>query len=128
VLVAEQKLSLDDVLINYEGKAGKQVAEERDVLVALDTKLTTALEQEGLAREIIRALQAMRKTAGYAVTDRIVVAIVSPELKVTQAVKSFAQVIKQETLATALKQEALSADLKQDFKFGKLIAQLFVKK
>jgi isoleucyl-tRNA synthetase len=39
--------------------------------VLLDTTTTTALEAEGLARDVIRAVQDTRKAAGFDVSDRI---------------------------------------------------------
>ncbi len=39
--------------------------------IALDTKITEELKIEGLAREIVRTIQAMRKKAGFNVEDRI---------------------------------------------------------
>ncbi len=39
--------------------------------IALDTKITEELKIEGLAREIVRQVQSMRKKAGFNVEDRI---------------------------------------------------------
>ena len=41
------------------------------VTVALDTKLTPELIEEGFVREIISKVQTMRKEAGFEVMDRI---------------------------------------------------------
>lgn len=46
--------------------------------VALDTELTPELELEGRARELMRAIQELRKKAGLAPQDRIVLSIESP--------------------------------------------------
>lgn len=41
------------------------------MVIALDTAITESLRLEGYARDIIRAIQDMRKEAEYQVTDRI---------------------------------------------------------
>ncbi|MCC2032279.1 isoleucine--tRNA ligase [Microbacterium allomyrinae] len=46
-------------------------AETRGGFVLLDTNTTVELEAEGLARDIIRAVQDTRKAAGFDVSDRI---------------------------------------------------------
>jgi isoleucyl-tRNA synthetase len=51
------------------------VAEDGDLLVALDTALDPSLEAEGLAREVAHRLQAMRREAGLEISDRVRVAI-----------------------------------------------------
>ena len=47
------------------------MAEDGDLLVALDTRLTPELEAEGLAREVAHRLQNLRKAAGYEISDRV---------------------------------------------------------
>ncbi|HEY9423516.1 MAG TPA: DUF5915 domain-containing protein, partial [Microterricola sp.] len=67
--------------------------------VLLDTATTAELESEGLARDVIRAVQDARKAAGLEVSDRIRLAIgVSPEG--LAAVQQHAELIAGETLAT----------------------------
>jgi isoleucyl-tRNA synthetase len=68
-------LEPDEFQLTARARPGFQVAEEGDLLVALDTELTPALEAEGLAREIGHRLQNLRKAAGYEISDRIVAAI-----------------------------------------------------
>ena len=41
--------------------------------VGLDTRLTPELADEGLARELVHRIQNLRKTAGFEISDRIVV-------------------------------------------------------
>lgn len=68
------------------------------IQVALNTEITEDLKLEGIAREIIRHIQEMRKEAGYEVDNRIVVWY-SP----TSAVFSqFGDMIAKETLADEL--------------------------
>jgi isoleucyl-tRNA synthetase len=68
-------LAADEFRLTARARPGHEVAEEGDLLVALDTQLTPELEAEGLAREVAHRLQILRKAAGYEISDRIVAAI-----------------------------------------------------
>ena len=65
----------DEFQLTARARPGHEVAEDGDLLVALDTTLDEELEAEGLAREVAHRLQAMRKAAGYQISDRVRVAI-----------------------------------------------------
>ena len=75
--VAGQEIALgpDDFLVETTAAEGYASAESEGFLVALDTRLTPALEQEGLARELIRTVQDARKQANLEVSDRIILQI-----------------------------------------------------
>jgi isoleucyl-tRNA synthetase len=68
-------LQSDEFELTARGRAGQEVSEDGDLLVALDTALDPELEAEGLAREVAHRLQALRRTAGYEISDRVRVAI-----------------------------------------------------
>lgn len=57
-------------LIPQEGMSAKAISTS-DMVVALDTVVTPALEEEGLARDLIRLVQQKRKEAGLHVSDHI---------------------------------------------------------
>ena len=57
--------------ISWEWVEGNQIWAEDNVVVKLDTNITTDLYEEGIAREISRFLNQMRKEAGYDISDRI---------------------------------------------------------
>jgi isoleucyl-tRNA synthetase len=69
-------LAGDEFQLTARARPGHEVAQEGDLLVALDTALDPELEAEGLAREVAHRLQGMRKAAGYDISDRVRVAIV----------------------------------------------------
>lgn len=73
LMVDEQEVRLckGDVLIETTQREGLVAQSDRGVTVALDTRLTDDLVNEGHARELISKLQNMRKDAGFDVTDRI---------------------------------------------------------
>ncbi len=101
MVVEGVEVALDDVLVTRRPKAGMVVASEGAVVVGLETALTPALVAEGLAREFVSHVQAMRKEADFEVTQRIAVAAeVDAELQA--ALTAHAGYVKAETLATAL--------------------------
>jgi isoleucyl-tRNA synthetase len=86
------------------------VAGESGLVVALDTTITPALEREGLAREIVRRVQELRKQADYDLTDRILVQY-KAEGALAEAIDAFSDVIAREVLADRLDQvEAPTGD------------------
>jgi len=91
----------DEVEVRAEAKAGFAVAAEGAYLAALVTDLTPELIREGLAREFVRRVQDLRKTAGLEVADRIKLYVeVSPGLK--DAIEAHRDYITAETLTTDL--------------------------
>jgi isoleucyl-tRNA synthetase len=69
--------------------------------VILDTAVTPELAAEGLARDVVRAVQQARRDAGLEVSDRISLQLAGDEA-VRAAVEAHAELIKNETLATNL--------------------------
>jgi isoleucyl-tRNA synthetase len=69
--------------------------------VVLDTALTPELEAEGLARDIVRAVQQARKDAGFEVSDRITLRLVGDAIALA-AIVAHRELIAGETLATVL--------------------------
>ena len=67
----EVVLKEEDLQIFTESKSGFISASDRGVTVALNTALTEELIVEGIEREIVSKVQAMRKEANYQITDRI---------------------------------------------------------
>ena len=68
---SEVALTEEDLQIFTESKAGYISASDKGVTVALNTTLTEELIAEGVEREIVSKVQAMRKEAGFEITDRI---------------------------------------------------------
>jgi isoleucyl-tRNA synthetase len=65
------ELSPDDVQLRVRGQQGFAVSREGGEVVALDLAVTDALRRRGLAREVVRLVQDLRKTSGLQVSDRI---------------------------------------------------------
>ena len=74
--------------------------------VLLDTETTEALEAEGLARDVVRAVQDARKSAGLQVSDRISLRLAFGSESERAAVASFESMIADEVLATSISTSA----------------------
>jgi isoleucyl-tRNA synthetase len=92
----------DEVEVRAQAKEGFAVAEEGAYVAALVTELTFELQQEGLAREFVRRIQDLRRSAELDVADRIDLYIeASAGLK--SAVNAYKEYIMAETLTVNLK-------------------------
>lgn len=77
---------------------GDVLAEEDGIAVMLDTNLTDELVLEGLARDVVRRIQNLRKESGFSVDDRITIDYTASG-KLAEAVATHKDYIRQETLA-----------------------------
>ncbi|MBO0847014.1 MAG: isoleucine--tRNA ligase [Nocardioides sp.] len=68
--------------------------------VVLDTAVTPELEAEGVARDLVRAVQQARRDAGLDVSDRILLTV-SADPASAGAARTHADLIRRETLATS---------------------------
>ena len=68
-----------DLLIAIEQKEGFVSSTENHLAVIFDAHLTDALLEEGFIRELISKIQALRKSSGFNVVDRIVLTINADE-------------------------------------------------
>ncbi len=75
ITIAGEVLTADDVDIRAERHESLALVEDDGWAVALDLELDDALRAEGTARELVRALNDLRKTAGLELSDRIIVSI-----------------------------------------------------
>jgi len=108
------ELTKEDIIIERKEREGLTVLNEGSLTVALDTKLTEELIQEGIAREFIRHIQNLRKDKDLAVTDRIKIFYKSPE-NIKKAITNLQNLIKEETLAIdILEKENLSKEVNVD--------------
>ena len=71
--------------------------EDVDLSVKLCTKLTPELKQEGIKREIVRLINAMRKNAGMTIHDRAVVYWECKNKEIKQAIKKLKKDILKDT-------------------------------
>ena len=79
---------------------------DADGAVTLDLELTAELRQEGLAREVVRHIQMLRKSASLEVENRIDLSLRTQSRLLSEAVAIFEGYIKTETLARRFEQGA----------------------
>jgi isoleucyl-tRNA synthetase len=97
----EHPLAVDDVQLVLQPLEGYRVERSGTHAVALNLELTPTLRREGLAREVVHAVQAARKAAGLNVEDRISLSLAgSPEL--LEAARTHEDYLAGETLALSI--------------------------
>ncbi|MBR4170296.1 MAG: isoleucine--tRNA ligase [Kiritimatiellae bacterium] len=99
---SEAEIGEGDISLRRAPKKGLVVASAGDVVIALETALTPALVQEGLAREFVSRVQNLRKESDFDVVQRIVVTADCDE-ELRAAVEAFADYCKGETLADEIR-------------------------
>jgi isoleucyl-tRNA synthetase len=97
----EHTLSADDINLVMEPLEGYQVEAEAGHAVALELELDDELRREGLAREVVRAVQEARKQAGLEVSDRISLELGGDD-ELLDAAREHESYIAGETLATSV--------------------------
>jgi len=95
----EYSITSEDLLITEVARAGWAVATDSGVSIALDTEVTPELRKLGHMRDVVRALQEGRKTAGFDISDRINVVIHSANTEVAAALREHHALIATEVLA-----------------------------
>ena len=90
-----------EVEIFSEDIPGWVVANEGTLTVALDIQLTDELKREGIARELKKRIQDVRKLTGLEITDRIKVRLESNE-QTDAAVREYEEWIKSQVLADSI--------------------------
>ena len=110
LLIENQEIviKLEDVEITTEDIPGWAVASINGNTVALDISISKALQQEGLARELINRIQNLRKDIGLEVTDKIEIQLSASE-ELTLAINENLNYICSETLANRIEIVELEA-------------------
>jgi isoleucyl-tRNA synthetase len=115
--VGNFEVGIDDLVVTEQPKSGWSVASNNGESVALDLTLTQTLLNAGHVREVIRALQEGRKSAGLDISDRILVSWNATN-EVAPAVIQELEHIKREVLATKMEQDqSLLCDTELGFTF-----------
>lgn len=92
-------VALDELLVEKQAKSGFASASGYGMTVALNTELTPALVQEGMVREVIRAVQDMRKKLDLQVEKRVKL-MLDADVELRAALQAFESVLFDNVLLT----------------------------
>ncbi len=95
------------------------------MVIAMDTMITETLELEGYARDVVRAIQDLRKEKGYEVSDRITIALRGE--KIDQILGLFEEYIALETLSS-FDTDLVDGDISRDIDIEGFTIQVVLKK
>ena len=109
----------EDVEIVSENIPGWTVANDGALTVALDLEITEELKNEGMAREIVKRIQAYRKSSGFEITDHIHV-VLSHDDNLQKAVEAYHDYICSQVLADKLEFGAPVSGEELDFEDFKI--------
>src|SRR5215218_2041899 len=101
----DHELGAEDLQIAMQPLDGYQLEREGSHAVALELALDDGLRREGLAREVVHAVQAARKAAGLDVSDRIALTLGGAE-ELLAAAREHEPYVTGETLTTAIDYDA----------------------
>jgi len=100
----EHSLGAEDVQVALRPLDGYQVERAGTHAVALDLTLDDELVREGLAREVVHAIQGVRRDSGFEVADRISL-VLGGDGVLLAAVRAHERYVTGEVLATSLSLE-----------------------
>jgi len=105
--LGEFTLEPADLWVTQKAAEGWAGLMDRGTQVAIDTRITVELAQEGMARDIVRQVQDLRKQSGLEVEDRITLYLSSDTDVVRAAIEAHRDYIARETLTTRWASEPL---------------------
>jgi isoleucyl-tRNA synthetase len=109
-----------DLVINWQAPPGWAGVADRDTQVAIDARITAELVLEGMAREVVRQVQEVRKRSLLEMEDRIELSLCTESQKLRDAIEAHQKYIRAETLTATLricsplKDQAHQAEAKVD--------------
>ena len=115
----EVMLEKQDVRPRLVPPDGWEAIADAGTVVAVDSRITDELKREGMAREMIRHIQQLRKDAGLEMEDRIVLYLHTESEVLRQAIGAHRDYIAAETLTVRwseapLRDGAATANVKVD--------------
>ena len=114
----------DMILTTLKNKKGYCAASNGKTSIVLDTSLTEDLILEGLAREVVRKVQSLRKEADFVITDHINLYYHGDEM-FDKMLASYDEYIKNETLADSLLEDQ---NIEKDIELNDIVVGLRVER
>jgi len=105
----DHEIGPEDVTMVLQPLEGYQVERSGTHAVALNLEIDDELRREGLAREVVHAVQSARKNAGLDVEDRISLTLAGDE-ELLAAAREHQDYVAGETLATSLEFDGAQGD------------------
>jgi isoleucyl-tRNA synthetase len=121
------EISPADVSIQVATQPGWLVGQAVGLSVAIDTRVTPELLREGLARDVVRHIQQLRKDAGLNIEDRIEVTHHTNDADLAQAIEEWTSYIMAETLSVNLTSKPTKSQM-EEVKLGQRSLWLHVRK
>ncbi len=100
LLCSDGSATLDpaDVIVTQKAPEGWAGVADRGTQVLIDSRITPELAREGMARDVVRQVQELRKTADLQMEDRIVLYLGTDDGELQKAINEHRETIAAETL------------------------------
>ena len=100
-------LDSSDVIVQFRAAEGWTGVVDGATQVAVDTRITEELAEEGMARDVVRHVQELRKKAELEPEDRIALYLQTDSTKLRSAINAYREYICNEALAVEWSQSPL---------------------
>ena len=98
VSVGDFLLEPEEIIVNVGERQGYSVSSDSGYAVAIKTDLTKKLIDEGVSREVVHQIQNMRKSAGFDISDHIILQY-SGDTAIQEIIQNHLDYVSSETLA-----------------------------
>jgi isoleucyl-tRNA synthetase len=99
-----------DLIVTLKGPDGWAGIADRGTQVLIDTRITEDLAREGMARDIVRQIQELRKKANLEMEDRITLRLATDAANLRQAIDAHRDYIANETLTITWASQPLNGE------------------
>lgn len=108
-------LESEDYEIVYEGLDDPNIAVDGNMIAKLNLEITPELEREGIARELSRFLNQMRKDADFAVEDKVKMTYETSSTALKNIISEFSEFLKGEALLLSIEERGESGAITAEF-------------
>lgn len=102
ITVDEYSLEQSDLIINKIPLSNYMTQTDKDIEVTINTEIDQSLYLEGLAHEILRRVQTMRKDLELGYSEKINTVIDAADQDITEAVQKFKEYMERESLSESI--------------------------
>ena len=112
--IVKDELNVKEVVAEINQKGVWVSKEEGGLKVSLDMELTPELKREGLAREVVRAINQLRKESGLTVSDQVNLVYETTDEDLSSVLVQYGDTVKTAVLAASLEPGVGQTDLLVD--------------